>query len=140
MAELKTRPTSNSVAEFIGSATLPQQRDDCNTLLTMMSEATGDAPTMWGTSIVGFGKYHYKYASGRSGDWFVVGFSPRKKYFSLYLAGGLSRHAGLLERLGKYTRGKSCLYIKRLSNVDLTVLRELIDAAVMVARELDKSG
>ena len=140
MAELKTQRTGASVAEFIGSATVPQQQDDCNMLLTIMSEATGDTPSMWGTSIVGFGKYRYKYASGRSGTWFVVGFSPRKKYFSLYLAGGLSRHAGLLERLGKYTRGKSCLYIKRLSDVDLGVLRELIDAAVMVAHEFDTSG
>lgn len=130
MAELKTRPTGASVDGFLAAVSDGQKRADSAVLLDIMSAATGEDPHMWGPSIIGFGTLAYKYDSGRSGTWFVVGFSPRKRAFSLYLAGGLSPHADRLKHLGKHTRGKSCLYIKRLSDVDLDVLTEMITTTV----------
>ena len=130
MAELKTRPTDVGVDEFLESVADAQKRHDSTVLIDIMSTATGAEPRMWGPSIIGFGSSTYKYESGRTGTWFVVGFSPRKRAFSLYLGGGLSAYADQLKRLGKHTRGKSCLYIKRLSDVDMSVLTEMIYAAV----------
>ncbi len=100
-----------------------------------MREITGDEPAMWGPSMVGFGRYHYKYASGREGDWFVAGFSPRKQNLTLYIMSGFSGYDELMARLGKHTTGKSCLYIKRLEDVDLAVLEELIRRSVAHVRK-----
>jgi len=130
MAELKTKPTTASVAKFIDAIADDRRRADCRTVLKIMKSATGAKPVMWGPSIVGFGAYHYKYASGREGDWFQVGFSPRKSDLTLYLMGGLHHHADHLKRLGKYKAGKGCLYLKRISDVDMDVLTEMVELSV----------
>ena len=126
MAELKTRQNDQDVATFLNGIADEGRRRDCFTILELMKDVTGAEPRMWGDSIVGFGNYHYRYASGREGDWFVTGFSPRKQNLTLYLASGLGQHADLLQRLGKHTVGKGCLYIKRLDDIDLPTLRELV--------------
>lgn len=136
MAELKTKASDASVEEFLQSVPDERKQQDSRVLLAMMQTATGAPPQMWGSSIVGFGSYHYTYASGREGDWFVAGFSPRKQNLTLYLMGGLDQHAGLLGKLGKHKLGKGCLYINRLADVDRDVLAQLIDAAVQDARKL----
>jgi hypothetical protein len=125
MAELKTRPTDDDVESFLQSVPEPAQ-SDCRELVVLMRAATGAEPVMWGSSIVGFGSVHYRYASGREGDWFSVGFSPRKKSLTLYLSDGVDRHAEQLQRLGTHSTGKGCLYITRLADVDREVLAELI--------------
>jgi hypothetical protein len=131
MAEAKTKPTKLSVDKFIESQPDEQVRADCAVIAKLMSEATGEQPKMWGTSIVGFGSYHYKYATGREGDMPIVGFSPRKQNLTLYvLMYGFEEQADLLKKLGKHTTGKGCLYIKRLSDVDLPTLKKLIKASV----------
>jgi len=127
MAELKTKPTGKSVSEFLSTIADEGRRRDCRDLAKLMRAATGSAPKMWGPSIVGFGSYHYEYASGRSGDWFQVGFSPRKTTLSLYLMSGFEGHEALLRRLGKHKTTRCCLYIKRLDDVDRKVLADLID-------------
>jgi hypothetical protein len=127
MAELKTKPTKLSVDKFIKSQPDAQTREDCFTIAKLMKEATGAEPKMWGSSIVGFGTHHYKYASGREGDWPIVGFSPRKQNLTLYAMAGHDRE--LLKKLGKHTVGKGCLYIKRLSDVDLPTLKKVIKKA-----------
>ena len=137
MAELKTKPNDASVEAFLSSIEDSQRRIDCRALLKLMKQATRAKPTMWGTSIVGFGTYHYKYASGREGDWFTVGFSPRKRDLSLYLMGGFAQNPELLKRLGKHKTGKCCLYVKRLVDVDVDVLRELIVRSI---RDLSKTA
>ena len=129
MSELKTKPNKASVNKFINSIEDPIKREDSKTLLSLMSEVTGDKPTMWGDSIVGFGSYHYKYASGREGDWFQTGFSPRKQSLTLYIMSGFNNKSAL-EKLGKCSTGKSCLYIKKLSDVDLELLKKLITKSV----------
>jgi hypothetical protein len=129
MAEMKTAATGGSVDTFMAGVD-PQRRQDCERVLLLMREATGAEPRMWGDSIVGFGTYHYRYESGREGDWFLTGFSPRKNNLTLYVMAGFDRYDDLLGRLGKHTIGKSCLHVKRLSEVDETVLRELIVASV----------
>ena len=126
MAELKTKPNNASVAEFLKGVD-PNRKADCQTLKKLMQEVTGKRPKMWGDSIVGFGSYHYKYDSGREGDFFVTGFSPRKQNLTLYIMSGFSRYPALMKKLGKHTTGRSCLYIKRLDDVDMDVLRELIE-------------
>ena len=135
MAELKTAPTGASVDAFFDGMENERRREECRALAGLMAEVTGSAAEMWGASIVGFGRYHYKYASGREGDWFVTGFSPRKQALTLYIMAGFDGYADLMARLGKHTTGKSCLYIKRLADVDMAVLRELVErsAAHMVA-------
>ena len=130
MAELKTKKNNASVTAFINSIDDNQQRADARKIAAMMRQATGSRAKMWGTGIVGFGSYHYKYASGQEGDWPLVGFSPRKQNLSLYIMPGFSGFAGLMKKLGKYQTGKSCLYIKRLDDVDNKVLEELIDVSV----------
>lgn len=127
---MKTKATGASVKDFLARIEDPERRKDCEAVAAMMRKATGSAPKMWGPGIVGFGKYHYRYASGREGDWFVAGFSPRKGELTLYLMGGLQAHAALMKKLGKHKTGKSCLYIKRLADVDPDVLRTLINKAV----------
>ncbi|MEW5987493.1 MAG: DUF1801 domain-containing protein [Chloroflexota bacterium] len=126
MAELKTKLTEQSVEAFLNTVADERKRQDCYTILELMREATGAEPKMWGDSIVGFGRYHYKYASGREGDWFLAGFSPRKQNLTLYIMGGFDTYEELMVQLGKYTTGKSCLYVKRLADVNLQVLQELV--------------
>jgi hypothetical protein len=127
MAELKTKPTTQSVEQFINSLPDEGRRADCFTIIDLMRQATGSEPRMWGAAIVGFGDYHYKYASGREGDWFRVGFSPRKTNLTLYLGYDVVQFAYLLGKLGKYKHGKGCLYLNRLSDVNLNTLQELIE-------------
>jgi hypothetical protein len=126
MAELKTQPTTASVEAFLNNVPDEKKRADAFRVLELMRQETGEEPVMWGESIVGFGTYRYTYASGRSGDWLLTGFSPRKANLTLYIMGGLDRYEDVLGRLGKFTTGKGCLYIKRLSDVDETALRELV--------------
>ncbi|HZZ80885.1 MAG TPA: DUF1801 domain-containing protein [Gemmataceae bacterium] len=126
MAELKTKKTTASVKEFLDGIADEQQRADAKVVAKMMREIVGAKPRMWGTSIVGFGDYHYKYASGREGDWFLAGFSPRKNALTLYLMGGLLRGGDTLKKLGKCKTSMGCIYVKKLADIDLDVLRELI--------------
>ena len=135
MAELKTKPTNEDVHAFINSIADEQRRQDSQAILALMQEAAGAEPQMWGDSIVGFGHYHYKYASGREGDWFLTGFAPRKQNLTLYIMAGFEQYNTLLARLGKHKTGKSCLYLKRLADVDRDILRELVrqSAAHMAA-------
>lgn len=135
MAELKTRANTASVEKFISGIDDAARREDCRTLITIMRKVTRADPVMWGDSIVGFGKYHYVYDSGREGDWFLVGFSPRKKSLSIYLMGGLEHLSSQLAKLGRYKAGKGCLYINRLSDVDLDVLTAIVES---VAKRLKK--
>ena len=128
MAELKTRPTAADPLAFVASLRDPSRRRDCAELLEMIKEITGAPPKMWGSSIVGFGEYRYRYASGRTGNWFRVGFASRKNALTLYLVQSLDQQERLLSALGKHKRGKGCLYIKRLADVDRRVLRDLIRA------------
>ena len=123
---LKTTPSDADVDAFIASVEDPQKRDDSRALCRMMAEETGEPPKMWGSSIVGFGSYHYRYASGREGDWMALGFAPRKANLTLYLMDGFDGYRDLLARLGKHSTGRSCLYVKRLSDVDADVLREMV--------------
>jgi len=126
MAEQKTKPTNQSVKEFLNKIPEAERRADCFAVAKIMEEITGEKPKMWGPSIVGFGSYHYKYASGREGDWPMMGFSPRKKDLTLYIMMGFEKHADLMEKLGKHTNSKSCLYIKRLSDVHIPTLKKLM--------------
>ena len=130
MAELKTKPGNESARAFIEAIADERQRDDCFAILELMQSATKAEPVMWGGSIVGFGTYRYVYASGREGDWFLTGFSPRKQNITLYIMMGFERHPDVMEHLGKYKTGKSCLYIKRLADVDKNVLTQLIRQSV----------
>ena len=130
MAQLKTQPTDESVVAYLNSVPNEKRRADSFKILVLMKEVTGEEPIMWGTSIIGFGCYHYKYASGREGEWFVTGFGPRKQALTLYIMSGFSEYDELLGKLGKHTTGKSCLYIKKIEDVDIDVLRELIEKSV----------
>jgi Domain of unknown function (DU1801) len=130
MAEAKTRQTTDSVEAFLNSIADGQRRKDCFSVLEIMKAATNTEPAMWGTSIVGFGRYRYKYESGTKGEWFLVGFSPRKQDLTLYIMSGLERYPALLKKLGKHKTGKSCLYIKKLEDVDVPTLKQLIKQAL----------
>jgi len=126
MSELKTKPTLMEPKTFIDGLSDEKKRNDADALLTIMSDITQQKPTMWGDSLIGFGQYKYQYASGRKGEWFRVGFSPRKQNITLYIMNGFSQYQHLLERLGKHKTGKSCLYINRLSDIDVDVLKQMI--------------
>jgi hypothetical protein len=130
MPENKTKATTSSVGAYINAVTDPTRRSDAKVLVQLMQRASSETPTMWGPSIVGFGSYHYKYDSGREGDMPLVGFSPRKAANVLYGLLGSSGADALLAKLGKHTTGKGCLYIKKLANVNTTVLETLIRGAV----------
>jgi hypothetical protein len=130
MAQLKTQPNDQSVTGFLNSIENETRRQDSFTILELMQQVTGDEPVMWGDSIIGFGTYRYKYASGRQGEWFLVGFSPRVQNLTLYIMSGFDEYDDLLAKLGKHSTGKSCLYVKRLENIDLAVLGELIEKSV----------
>jgi hypothetical protein len=130
MAELKTKLTQASVDDFLNAIQDTQVRQDCWAIVDIMQEATQSKPQMWGTSVVGFGSYHYKYASGREADWMLTGFAPRKQNITLYIMAGFEQYDEMLAQLGKHACGKSCLYIKRLSDVDVPTLKQLVQASV----------
>jgi hypothetical protein len=134
MADIKTKPTKVSPAEFIKQVESEHKRKDCEELVALMTEVTGDPPQMWGPSIIGFGKYHYKYESGREGDICVTGFSPRQANLVLYL-GPEIHDEKLVAKLGKHKVGKGCLYINKLDDVDRTVLRKLVMKSVAERRK-----
>ena len=130
MAELKTKPNDKSIADYLNSVENDTKREDSFTILELMKEVTGVEPIMWGDSIIGFGTYHYKYASGREANWFLTGFSPRVQNLTLYIMDGFDEYDALLGKLGKHSTGKSCLYVKRLENIDLDILREMVEKSV----------
>ncbi len=131
MAEIKTKPTFASVEDFINGVKDEQKRKDSFVLLEMMKKAIGEEPEMWGSALIGFGHIKVKSpATGREVDWLQIGFSPRKANLSLYLCGDIRQHAAILEKLGKHKTGVGCLYINKLADVDMNVLKELIDASL----------
>ena len=130
MAELKTKLNDASVEKFLNSVVDEKKRELSFKILDLMRKITKEEPKMWGTSIVGFGTYHYKYASGQEGDWMLVGFSPRKQAVTIYIMSGFSRYDELMNKLGKFKTGKSCLYIKNEEDIDFKVLKELITQSV----------
>jgi Domain of unknown function (DU1801) len=135
------RRTDASVEEFLGRVPDDRRRDDARRLCAMMQEITGEPPAMWGSGIVGFGMYHYRYASGHEGDSALASFSPRRQHLVIYLVGEFGdRHQAALARLSPHQTGKGCLYIKRLADVDLDALRELIDRSVRIRRGIDRAS
>ncbi len=139
MADNKITKTGASVTEFLRSIENPQMRADAKKVASIMRRVTGKRAKMWGSSIVGYGTYHYKYDSGREGDFMVTGYSPRKQALTVYVMPGFSKFAPLMKKLGKYKTGKSCLYIKRLSEVNEDVLEQLIDQSVQLMRKTYKT-
>jgi hypothetical protein len=139
MAGNKTIPNDQDVEQFLNSVADEQKRRDSFTILELMKHVTGLEPRMWGSSIVGFGSYHYRYESGREGDTIVAGFSPRKQNLTLYNMGGFERYDDLLKQLGKHSTGKGCLYIKRLDDVDLATLKSLIEESFQHTKRIAKS-
>ncbi len=135
MAANKTQPSKASVTEFVDAIKPAEKRADARKIAAMMRRATGKRAKMWGPSIVGYGTYHYKYASGREGDFIVTGYAPRKQALTVYIMAGFSRYGSLMNKLGKYKTGKSCLYIKRLADVDEAILEKLINASVKYMRK-----
>jgi len=136
MYEQKTKETDNSVLEFIENVESPKKREDAYQLLDIFTETTGHEAKMWGPSIIGFGSYHYKYESGHEGDAPLVGFSPRKAKISLYFATGDTKRDELLTSFGKYTSGKGCVYINRVADIDVDVLKALINQSVAFLNEM----
>lgn len=134
MTALKTTPNDLSVDEFIDSVENEQKRSDTKTLLALFQELTGEKATMWGTSIIGFGKYHFKYDSGREGDWMLAGFSPRKQNLTIYMMGGFKNQEALLSKIGKAKSSVGCLYLKKLSDIDLEVLKEMITLSIQTVK------
>ena len=135
MAELKTKPNDLDVEAHLNKVTDEKKREACTIVMKLMEEVTGSKPQMWGSSVVGFGSYHYKYKSGREGDWFLTGFAPRKKNLTLYIMSGFMEHEMLLDELGKYKTGKACLYINNIEDIDLHVLEELVRQSVKHDKE-----
>ena len=140
MAELKTQQNDQSVEEFLNQVADEKRRRDSFAIVQLMAEVTGKEPKMWGSSMVGFGSYHYCYASGREGDWPLTAFSPRKQDLTLYIMAGFERYGELLNRLGKHKVGKACLYIKRIEDIDLSTLKELIERSVKHVAETGTLG
>jgi len=134
MAELKTVPNDHDVAEFIAQLADEQRQAECQVLLPLMAEASGESPRMWGDAIVGYGSYHYVYPSGREGDWLMVGFSPRKRDLTIYLLSGFEPLAPWMDGLGRYKTSKSCLYLRRLEDIHLPTLTEMVRQAVAYLR------
>jgi hypothetical protein len=135
MAELKTKATKQSVEKFLSSVADEKRRTECFKVLGLMQDITKQPPKMWGSSVVGFGSYTYKYKSGREGEWFLTGFSPRKQDLSIYLGTGYEPDSEFLEELGKHKMGKSCLYIKKLEDIKLSILKKLIKASVTYVKK-----
>lgn len=138
MAEIKTKQTNASVDKFINQIPDEARREDCFKIAKMMEEITGCKPKMWGPSIVGFDTYHYKYASGHEGDWPIAAFSPRKQDLTVYIMPGFEKYTELMEQLGKHRTGKSCLYIKRLSDIHVPTLKKLIRHSVKEMKRVTK--
>lgn len=130
MAENKTKATKASVSAFLKSVEHPKRKDDAQTIKKLMDKVTGWKAKMWGPSIVGYGEYHYKYDSGREGDFLITGFSPRKQALTIYIMPGFSQYDDLMAKLGKYKTGRSCLYINKLEDIDIKVLETLIKKSV----------
>jgi hypothetical protein len=130
MTELKNQRNNANVIAFLESIENPKRKKDSYMVLGLMKKITKSDPAMWGPSMIGFGSYHYKYASGREGDWFLTGFSPRKQRLAVYIMSGFKKYDDILTRLGKYKTGKSCLYINKLEDIDMSALEELISASV----------
>ena len=135
MAELKTKQTDDSVTKFLNAVEDETRRKDCFEVIEMMKKATGLQPKMWGTSIIGFGSYHYKYESGHEGDMCLIGFSSRKHNIAFYIPGGAPKYGNLLEKLGKHKTGKGCLYINKLTDVNVDVLKEIIKKSFTDAKK-----
>jgi uncharacterized protein DUF1801 len=136
MAELKTKENDASVEAFLKSIPDEKKVADSRQVMKVMEEVTGEKPKMWGTSIIGFGRYHYKYASGREGDWMLCGLSPRKQSISVYLlACGFEHFENLLQKLGKHKTGKGCLYVKKIEDIDVSVLKTLIKESVVYLKK-----
>lgn len=135
MADMKTIPTRASVDKFLKGITDDRKRADCYQILELLKKTTKAEPKMWGTSIVGFGKYHYVYESSREGDSFIIGFSPRKQNITLYIMGGFDQFEDLLQQLGKHSTGKSCLYINKLEDINLNILKKLINKSMKAAEK-----
>lgn len=140
MPENKTRPESTDVEGFLDGVD-PKRRDDARVLCALLAEITGQPPVVWGTSMIGFGSYHYRYASGREGDIFLTGFAPRKQNLTLYIVDGFERHAARLAQLGPHTLGKGCLYLKSLRDVDLAMLMAIVGESIThVSQPADEGG
>ena len=135
--ENKTQRTKAGVSAFISKIKNPKRRAECEALVRLMEAASGEKAAMWGTSIVGFGTYHYRGRSGREGDWFITGFSPRVQALTIYVMPGVESFPALMRSLGKYTTGKSCIYVKKLEDIDLPTLKKLVQASF---KELKKRG
>ena len=135
MASNKTMPTDQSVEEFLSAVPDERKREDCRSLLGLMKSITGEDPRMWGGSMVGFGQYHYRYASGREGDFFLTGFSPRKSALAVYIMPGCARYESQMKRMGPHRTGKSCLYLKSLETIDRAFLEDIIRDSVAYMRE-----
>lgn len=135
-SDMKTVRTKRSVTEFVRSVKDPRQRRDLQSLIAVFRKVTGERPAMWGSSIIGFGSYHYVYDSGREGDWMLAGLAPRKDQLTLYLMGGLDKQKPLLAKLGKHKVSKGCLYLKDLEGIDIKVLGELVRRSVRRLREM----
>ncbi|MCE9521179.1 MAG: DUF1801 domain-containing protein [Alphaproteobacteria bacterium] len=140
MAESKTKPTKIDVGALLRKIADEEKRNDCAKLVDIMQKASKSPPVMWGTSIVGFGSYTYKYESGREGDWPIVGFSPRKQNLTLYIMPGFEDYGELLKKLGKHSTGKSCLYVKRLADIDLGVLKTIVTRSVAAMKKKYSKG
>ncbi len=130
MAELKTKPNNQNVDDFLKKVSDPAKRKNCHRVLDIMKQITRQEPKMWGDSMVGFGNYHYQYTSGREGNWFLTGFSPRKQSLTIYIMSGFDQFEHLMSQLGKYKNSKSCLYVKKLEDIDLGILKELIAESI----------
>ena len=135
MAELKTKKTEESVDAFLDTVQSENKRSECKEIQKLMEQLSGAPGKMWGSSIVGFGDYKYTYSTGRSGDWFELGFSPRKQNITLYIIAGFERFPALMAKLGKYKTGSSCLYINKLADIDIDVLKELCVAGIAYLRD-----
>ena len=140
MSDLKTQLNDGDVVQFLESVENQRRKEDAFEILELMNDVIGEEPKMWGTSIIGYGSYHYKGKSGREGDWFLAGFSPRKQNMSLYIMAGFDEYDDLMSKLGKHKTGKSCLYINKLADVDIDVLKELVAASVKHMKETTQSS
>lgn len=134
MAEILTKPKSLPIEKIINIQKCEKKQGDCKTLITLMKEVSSEEPQLWGSSIIGFGKYHYKYDSGREGDWFIMGFSPRKQNITIYLPLGFKDFDLQISKLGKYKLGKSCIYIKSLADIDMKMLKKILTLAYQANR------
>lgn len=138
MAELKTKKNDSDIIAFLNKIDNEEKKTDCFKLLELFEQLTNETPKMWGTSIVGFGSYHYKYDSGREGEWFLTGFSPRKQNLTIYIIAGFGDYDAIMQGLGKYKTGSSCLYTKKLSDIDLEKLKTLVEKSVAHLKERHK--